>query len=59
MSALPPPERTTGAEILVVEDELSSRETLIDILEGEDTRSSRPSTAGRRWITSSAVSGRA
>jgi CheY-like chemotaxis protein len=35
MSATPPVERTTGAEILVVEDDPSSREVLIDILESE------------------------
>jgi CheY-like chemotaxis protein len=35
MSALPPAERTPGAEILVVDDDPMSREVLIDILEDE------------------------
>jgi CheY-like chemotaxis protein len=35
VSALPAPERATGAEILVVEDDPSNREVLVDILEVE------------------------
>ena len=38
MSAVPAPERATGAEILVVEDDPSGREVLVDILEAEGYR---------------------